>query len=185
MKAENLVFEVEARDQSIAQLHSYCENVASVENESALIDAADKPLHTKERESLQKIVIGLAIKGYGYDPAARRNPTIKDMVVGMASIGLVISDDTLRKFSASARNFYRRIGDRATTEIAEVRRWCGAHEDKNACFVDSLIRSPLPFRPFLIRLNDLISFERIRRPDDEFAQLRRHSGYHSVQIQPE
>ena len=99
VKVENLEFEVEARNQSIAQLHSYCENLgaASVENESALIDA-DKPLHTKERESLQKIAIGLAIKGYGYDPAAGRSSAIKDMVDDMASIGIVISDDTLRKF---------------------------------------------------------------------------------------
>jgi hypothetical protein len=99
-KAGNLEFEVEARDQSIAQLHSYCENLgaASVEPGSASIQAADKPLHTKEWESLQKMVIGLAIGGYGYDPAAKRNSTVKEIVDDMESAGINISDDTVRKF---------------------------------------------------------------------------------------
>jgi hypothetical protein len=99
-KAGNLEFEVEERDQCIAQLHAYCENLeaASIENESAVIDAEDKPLHTKEYESLQKMVIGLAIGGYGYDSSAKRNSTVKEMVDDMESAGINISDDTVRKF---------------------------------------------------------------------------------------
>ena len=95
VKAGNLEFEVEERDQCIAQLQAYCKNF---ENESVLIDGADKPFHTKEYESLQKIVIGLAIGGYGYDPTAQRNSTIKEMVDDMESAGINISDDTVRKF---------------------------------------------------------------------------------------
>lgn len=114
VKAENLEFEVEARDQCIAQLHAYCEilEAASAENGSALSDAADELLHTKECESLQKIVIGLAIGGYGYDPAAKRNSTVKEMVDDMESAGINISDDTVRKFLRKSMQYLPR--DRET-----------------------------------------------------------------------
>ena len=52
----------------------------------------------RQCESLQKIVIGLAIGGYGYDPAAKRNLTVKEMVDYMEKAGIDISDDTVRKF---------------------------------------------------------------------------------------
>jgi hypothetical protein len=58
----------------------------------------DKPLHTKERESLLKLVIGMAIKGYTYDPSAAKSDAPGEIVEDLAECGLEIDPDTVRKY---------------------------------------------------------------------------------------
>ena len=63
----------------------------------------EKMLHTRERESLLKMVIGMAIKGYGHDPKAVRGPTAKEISGDLALHGIPLDEDTVRKYLAEAR----------------------------------------------------------------------------------
>ncbi len=55
-------------------------------------------LGTKERESLLKIVIGMAVAGYSFDPKSSRSPTAKEVSDDLMKLGITLSDDTIRKY---------------------------------------------------------------------------------------
>ena len=57
----------------------------------------EKPLSTRERETLLKIILGMAIKGYVYNPAAGRSNTPKEIADDLATLGISVSDDTVRQ----------------------------------------------------------------------------------------
>jgi len=59
--------------------------------------AREKPLSTRERETFLKIILGMAIKGYGYNPAAGRSNTPKEIADDLATLGISVSDDTVRQ----------------------------------------------------------------------------------------
>ena len=59
---------------------------------------ADKPLTNIERDSLLKLVIGMAMKGYSYDPTAKKNSAVADITADLALLGLPLGDDTVRKY---------------------------------------------------------------------------------------
>ena len=67
-------------------------------NRVAELSASGKPLNPKERESVLKLIIGMAIKGYSYDPNMSRSPTTKEIADDLAKTGLTISEDTVRKW---------------------------------------------------------------------------------------
>ncbi len=95
------------RDNSISQLRE-CQHfleIAHGEAESDNYIRPDKPLHTKERESLVKMAIGLAVGGYGYDPAQKRSPVINEIMDDMAEAGILLCVDTLRKFLRAGAEF--------------------------------------------------------------------------------
>jgi hypothetical protein len=57
-----------------------------------------RPLGTKERGSLLKLIIGMAIVCYRYDPRAARS-SVPDAIAGeLAQVGISISNDTVRKW---------------------------------------------------------------------------------------
>jgi len=58
----------------------------------------EKPLSDSERDSLLKLVIGMAIKGYGYNPTAKKNSSVADIANDLALLGLPLGDDTVRKY---------------------------------------------------------------------------------------
>jgi hypothetical protein len=62
----------------------------------------EKPLLTRERESLLKLVVGLAIKGFDYNPAANKNGAIGQIVASLEGLGLNMSDETVRKYLKEA-----------------------------------------------------------------------------------
>jgi len=64
---------------------------------AAQIKALD-PLTTNERNSLLRLVIGMAMKGYTHDPAASKNTAPKDIADDLAALGMTITDDTVRKY---------------------------------------------------------------------------------------
>ena len=70
--------------------------VGIVDRSPAKLD--EKPLHTKEKESLLKLVIGMAIKGYGYDPSAARSGVPGEIVTDLAEVGLEIDEGTVTKY---------------------------------------------------------------------------------------
>lgn len=63
----------------------------------------EKPMHAKERESLLKMIIGMAIGYHGHDPKAARSGTAKDIASDLAVAGVPLDEDTVRKYLAEAR----------------------------------------------------------------------------------
>jgi hypothetical protein len=63
---------------------------------------AKKPLHTRERQTLLKLVVGMAVEQYGYDPKANRNDATANIASDLALSGLTIDPDTVRKWLKEA-----------------------------------------------------------------------------------
>lgn len=61
-----------------------------------------KPLHVKERDTLLKMIIVMAVKGYAYDPNAKKSSSIKDITDDLASLGISLDADTVRKWIKEA-----------------------------------------------------------------------------------
>ena len=59
--------------------------------------AREKPLSTRERETYQKIILGMAIEQYGFNPTAGRSPIPKQIADDLATFGISVSDDTVRQ----------------------------------------------------------------------------------------
>lgn len=56
----------------------------------------------RERQTVLKLIIGMAIKGYCFDPAASRNSAASEIVSDLALLGISIDDDTVRKWLKEA-----------------------------------------------------------------------------------
>src|SRR5260370_735654 len=56
-----------------------------------------KRLASREGDSLRKLVIGMAIKGYSLDPSAGRSKVVAEIVSDLLELGLELSDDTVRR----------------------------------------------------------------------------------------
>ena len=63
----------------------------------------DKTLGPRERDSLLKLIIGMAVKGYVYDPAALKSRAIKEIATDLELLGLSLDEDTVRKYLTEAR----------------------------------------------------------------------------------
>ena len=57
-----------------------------------------KPLSDRERISLLKMVIGMAVKGYGYNPQSSRSTTAKEIASDLQLLGVSVDEDTVRKW---------------------------------------------------------------------------------------
>jgi hypothetical protein len=57
---------------------------------------AQETLHPKERDTLLKLVIGLAIKGFDYDPSALRSTAVKEICAALDGLGIGMDEDTVR-----------------------------------------------------------------------------------------
>jgi hypothetical protein len=55
-------------------------------------------LGSRERDSLLKLIIGMAVGGYGFDPLAERSRQVKEITDDLLRVGVQLSDDTVRKF---------------------------------------------------------------------------------------
>jgi hypothetical protein len=55
-------------------------------------------LKTKEQESLLKMVVGMAIGAYRWDPRARRNDVTSEIESDLARAGVPLDPDTIRKW---------------------------------------------------------------------------------------
>ncbi len=63
---------------------------------------ASRSQSTKERDSLLKLILGMALGGYGFDPKASKSPTPKEIADDLAAHGISITDDTVRKYLKEA-----------------------------------------------------------------------------------
>ena len=61
---------------------------------------SDQTLGAKERESLLKLVIGMAVRGYKFDPGQARNQA--EICDDILLLGLSIDEDTVRKYLKQA-----------------------------------------------------------------------------------
>ena len=90
---------VAVKDEEIAQLR---ERIEALLADSHQRSAQDKPLGTREKESLLKLIIGMAKKGYSYDPGAARSEAIPDIVGDLQRCGVALDQDTVRKWLREA-----------------------------------------------------------------------------------
>ena len=65
---------------------------------SRVARADEKSMQPKERNSMLKMIIGMAVRGYGYDPSAKRSSRPVEIAGDLAELGLALSDDTIRKY---------------------------------------------------------------------------------------
>ena len=61
-----------------------------------------KPVSETERQSLYKLIIGMAIKGYKFDPKQSKSSVITDIQNDLEKLGISLSDDTIRKWLKEA-----------------------------------------------------------------------------------
>lgn len=69
---------------------------------------SDDELNESERKTLLKLVIGMAIDSYGYDPNSKRNAATGSNKASISSRlqtrGINVSDDTMRKYLTEAKD---------------------------------------------------------------------------------
>jgi hypothetical protein len=63
---------------------------------------AEKPISLRERESLLKLIIGMAIAGYKYDPKISRNMATAEIASDLENLGIGLDVDTVRKWLKEA-----------------------------------------------------------------------------------
>ena len=63
---------------------------------------AEKPLGSRERDSLLKLVIGMAVAGYKFDPKAARNQATTEIASDLERLGMSMHPDTVRKWLGEA-----------------------------------------------------------------------------------
>jgi hypothetical protein len=73
--------------------------ISELEEQIALAAVkTERALSTRERTSLITLVIGMAIRGYAYNPAAARNGATSEIASDLNELGLNLDPDTIRKF---------------------------------------------------------------------------------------
>lgn len=76
--------------------------------ESSLKGKEMNNISTRERQTLYKMIIGMAKDAYGFDPDASRSPFPKDLEGILDGLGISVSDDTIRKKLKEASEFLPR-----------------------------------------------------------------------------
>lgn len=98
-----------AYDRQVVTINALKARIAEIESstsEPAPI-AAPKPQSaiTRERNTLLKLILGLAMDCYGYQPHAPRSSTAGDIASALELKGISISEDTIRKYLGEAADF--------------------------------------------------------------------------------
>ena len=88
------------RDQIISQLNEKIAELQSILDHSST--ASKDILNPKSRLSLLKLVLGMAIDGYGFDPKESKSPLAKETVDRLATLGIAIDEDTVRRWLREA-----------------------------------------------------------------------------------
>lgn len=71
-----------------------------------------KELKQRERSNLLRLVIGLAVVAYKYDPKTARSTVPKELSDDLIKLGIQLSDDTVRKYLKEAAEFHPLLNDR-------------------------------------------------------------------------
>lgn len=70
------------------------------------VGKSEKLIGLRERESLLKLVLGMAIKGYRYDPKATRSTEVSEITNDLQNLGLSLTEDTVRKYLNEAKALF-------------------------------------------------------------------------------
>lgn len=65
--------------------------------EGTLQDSGPKEVASRERQTLYKMIIAMAVDAYGFNPKASRSPLPKELEGILDRLGLSVSDDTIRQ----------------------------------------------------------------------------------------
>jgi hypothetical protein len=65
-----------------------------------------KDVGPRERGSLLKLILGMAMKGYSYDPKATRSAETKEIADDLVLAGLPLDVDTVRKYLQEAKDLF-------------------------------------------------------------------------------
>lgn len=66
-------------------------------------NSGKREMGTRERESLLKLVIGMAMGGYGFNPTMARNSATADIETDLTTRGIPLDSDTIRKYLNEAK----------------------------------------------------------------------------------
>ncbi len=66
-------------------------------------EKTEKPGEKRERKTLLRMIIGMAVVAYHYDPANYRSSTIPDIKHDLELAGVPVDDETIRKFIGEGR----------------------------------------------------------------------------------
>jgi hypothetical protein len=82
------------------QAETIMNGIASIKHtiSSAPYETRNPSSSTKEIQSLEKMVIAMAIAGYAYDPLGRRSSVPKEIADDAAKNGIQLGEDTARKY---------------------------------------------------------------------------------------
>jgi hypothetical protein len=102
-KAESLEV-LRLKDEEISRLHTQLEGfkskIGAIENAGG--SSHQREVRTRERDSLLKLIIGMAVAGYKYDPKAGRSDKITEIANDLAELGISLDVDTVRKWLREA-----------------------------------------------------------------------------------
>jgi hypothetical protein len=90
------------RDDLAAERNALRGRVEELEKSAERGQAREKLLLARERETALKLIIAMAIRGYVYDPKAKRSDKVSEIVADVDSVGLSLDDDTVRKWLREA-----------------------------------------------------------------------------------
>lgn len=66
----------------------------------------DKSLGKRERDTLLKLILGMAIEGYKYNPEALKSETANEISTDLSKHQLNVSDETVRKYLKEAAKLF-------------------------------------------------------------------------------
>ncbi|WP_411817365.1 hypothetical protein [Hyphococcus sp. DH-69] len=85
--------------QSDEQLIPESDFSANIENQAIASELPkDNVLHHKTKSSMLKLIAGMAVRGYGYNPKLRQNSAITDIETDLRLLNVPLSDDTIRRW---------------------------------------------------------------------------------------
>jgi len=93
--------QVEGLKKSLREAESQIEALQEQQSANQASEPAsesEKSLGTKERDSLLKLVGGMAVRGYSFDPRQSRNDATSEIRDDLQALGLGMNDDTIRKY---------------------------------------------------------------------------------------
>jgi hypothetical protein len=79
----------------------------------------EKPLLTRERDTVLKLLIGMAVQRYGFDARAKRGTAVSEIVNDLDSLGISLDPKTVRKWLNEAADLLPgelEEGDRGISE---------------------------------------------------------------------
>jgi hypothetical protein len=93
---------VQEYEESVEQLKSQIKELHEQHERTKIVQSPERPLSTRERNSLLSLVIGMAVSGYRYDPKASRSEQTSEIASDLAKVGVPLDADTVRKWLKEA-----------------------------------------------------------------------------------